>query len=214
MAKITAYPELTAVASDDMLVIVDDVAGTPTTKKISRANLVAGLADSAHAHAIADVTGLQAALDAKEAVTTKLVLAADVSTGANTTPVSLTGLSFAFVANGKYVFDLYMLIQSAAATTGAGFQVDTSVAVTAVGMTFMHQLANTGTLSGGSSIADDASTGVSSGVPTLNTNVPVMGRGLLIAGANAGTAQFRYRSETTAVTTCKANSTIVVTRIA
>jgi len=39
-AKITALTELTDVVDADMLAIVDDVAGTPITKKVSRANLI------------------------------------------------------------------------------------------------------------------------------------------------------------------------------
>ncbi len=38
--KITQLPELTVPASDDLLIIVDDVAGVPTTKKITLDNLL------------------------------------------------------------------------------------------------------------------------------------------------------------------------------
>jgi hypothetical protein len=141
-------------------------------------------------------------------------LANDQATGANTTPVTLTGLTFPYAANSKYTIDLYGAISSAAATTGCGFHGDVSSAVTANWMTFVHQLANTGTLTGGNAIADDASAGVSSGISANNAIVPVMGRGLLVTGANSGTYQLRYRSETTAVTTCKAGTTIVVTKVA
>lgn len=89
---------------------------------------------------------------------------------------------------------------------------DTS-AVTSIGVKFDHQLANTGTTSGGHSIADDASVGVSSGMPGTST-YPVSGEGLLVTGANTGTAQLRFRSETTAVTTCKAGFTLVIEKIA
>ena len=40
------------------------------------------------------------------------------------------------------------------------------------------------------------------------------GDGLLVTGANTGTAQLRFRSETTAVTTCKAGFTLVIEKIA
>jgi hypothetical protein len=86
--------------------------------------------------------------------------------------------------------------------------------VTSTWLTFWHQLANTGTLTGGSSIADNASAGVSSGIAANGATVPVMGMGLLVTGANSGTAQLMYRSETTAVTTCKAGTTLVVEKIA
>jgi hypothetical protein len=44
-AKISALTELVTVADEDLLVIVDDPAGTPVTKKITRANLTSGLAE-------------------------------------------------------------------------------------------------------------------------------------------------------------------------
>jgi hypothetical protein len=90
---------------------------------------------------------------------------------------------------------------------------DVSAAVTEIAMLFYHQLANTGTLSGGHSIADDASVGVSSGLPGTST-YPVMGQGILRTGANSGTAQLRFRSETTAVITAKAGMTLVVSKVA
>jgi hypothetical protein len=144
---------------------------------------------------------------------TILTLADDASTGANTTPVNLTGMSFSYAANSKYIFDMNMFTQAAAASTGHGFQLDVSSAVTQIGMSFFNQLATTGTISGGSSVADDTSLGVSSGVPNTTINYS-NGKGILITGANSGTAQFRFRSETTAITTCKAGSTIIVTKIA
>jgi hypothetical protein len=141
-------------------------------------------------------------------------LGSDATTGANTTPITLTNLVWTYETNSVYFFRFIGEINSAAATTGCGFQLDVSSAITEIAMSFYHQLANTGTLSSGSSNADDASLGVSSGVPTLATNVPVIGDGMLRTGANTGTAQLRYRSETTAATTCKAGMTLVVEKVA
>lgn len=143
----------------------------------------------------------------------KGVLANDVSTGANVTPVTLTGLSFAFEINSVYVIEVFATMQSPAATTGYGIQVDVSAAVTAQTFQFFHQLANTGTLTGGSSIADDASVGVSSGVPSANVNVPLYGCGVLRTGATTGTAQLRLRSEVAAVATMKAGSVFRVQKV-
>lgn len=140
-------------------------------------------------------------------------LASDQATGANVTPVTLTGLVFSYAANSKYRIWFMGNVQPTAATTGCGFQFDLSSAVTSISVQFYHQLANTGTLSGGHSIADDASVGVSSGMPGTST-YPVTGEGLLITTGNTGTAQLRFRSETTAVTTCKAGFTLVVEKIA
>lgn len=144
----------------------------------------------------------------------KGVLGSDVSTAADTNPVDVTGLVFSFEASATYWIDLAAVLQAPAATTGYGLQLNTSVAVTLVTLQFFHQLANTGTLSGGSSIADDASVGVSSGFPTNATNVPAYGGGLLVAAGSAGTAQLRLRSETTAVATIKANSSMRVMKLA
>jgi len=141
-----------------------------------------------------------------------LTLANDAPTGANTTPITLTGMVFAFDANSKYKIELLGAVSPAAATTGCGFQFDLSAAVTSIWFTFFHQLANTGTLSGGNSIADDASQGVSSGTPGTGV-YPVAGLGILRTGANTGTAQLRFRSETTAATTCKAGTTLIITKL-
>lgn len=141
-------------------------------------------------------------------------LANDATTGANVTPISLTGLVWDFEANSIYMFYWIGSVNAAANTTGCGFQLDVSAAVTNINMTFFHQLANTGTISGGSSIADDASAGVSSGIPANSTNVPVSGQGMLKTGANTGTAQLRFRSETTAAITAKAGMTLVVEKVA
>jgi flagellar motility protein MotE (MotC chaperone) len=165
-------------------------------------------------NASTEVPTKNAVYDKLESMQMVYTLASDQATGANTTPVTLTDMVFTFEANSTYTIDLYGAISSAAATTGCGFQFDTSAAVTSNWFQFFHQLANTGTLSGGHSIADDTSAGVSSGVPALNTAYPVMGRGLIRTTSNTGTAQLRYRSETTAVTTCLAGTTMVVRKIA
>jgi hypothetical protein len=140
-------------------------------------------------------------------------LVGDVATGANVNPVSATGLVFSYAANSKYKIDIFALVSPTASTTGCGFQFDLSSAVTRIALNFYHQLAVAGTLSGGHSIADDASVGVSSGMPANAGVYPVTVDGILITGANAGTAQLRFRSETTAVTTLKANTILLVTKL-
>jgi len=123
-------------------------------------------------------------------------------------------LSFNYEPDSKYVIDIYALVAPGAAGTGCGFMIDVSSAVTYVGTHVTHQLAATGTLSGASSIGDKAATlsGVSSGMPGTQS-YPVIGGGILVTGANAGTAEFFFRSETTAVTTCKAGTIILVTKV-
>lgn len=145
--------------------------------------------------------------------TSKLILEADKPTGANVTPVTLE-LAFNFEVNSKYVIDIYAIVAPTAATTGCGFMLDVSQAVTYVGLFVSHQLANTGTISGSGSIGDSGATaqGVSSGMPNTGSNF-VYGGGMLITGANAGTATFFFRSETTAVTTCKAGTMIRIMKM-
>jgi len=139
-------------------------------------------------------------------------LAGDQATAADTNPVTLTGLVWTFAANATYRFQYMGQVSPAAATTGCGFQLDVSAAVSQISMSFYNQLDNAGTLSGGHSIADDASVGVSSGMPGTST-YPINGWGILKTTSNTGTAQLRFRSETTAVTTCKAGFVLVVERL-
>jgi hypothetical protein len=143
---------------------------------------------------------------------TILTLALPQSTGANTTPISLTSMTFNYAINSVYTIEILAFVTPTAATTGCGFQIDVSSAVTEIGLSFFHQLATSGTLSGGSSVADDTSYGVSSGMGGATKHF-VQGKGVLITGANTGTAQFRFRSETTAVTTINANSKFIITKI-
>ena len=149
----------------------------------------------------------------RAAYTLVATLANDAATGANVTPISLTGLVWTYEANSVYVFRFLGRVQPVAATTGCGFQLDLSSAVTDVNLLFYHQLANTGTTSGGHSVADDASVGVSSGLPGTSF-YPVVGHGILRTTGNTGTAQLRFRSETTAVITAKAGLTLVVEKVA
>jgi hypothetical protein len=135
-------------------------------------------------------------------------------TNATLTPANVTGCVFTFVANGVYLIDLVGLCSSAAATTGYNFCLDTSVVVGGVGLTGFHQLANSGTLTGFSSIADATRTGLSSGVPTLAVNVPILGGGVLYASALGGTAQLQFSPEVAASATCRANFLMRVTRVA
>ena len=187
--KITQLSENTTPIPTDLLAIVDDPAGTPSTQKIQLLNLLKG------------------------ACVKVATLASDAATGANTTPIDLTDLVFDYETNSTYLFFWMGRVSPTANTTGCGFQMNLSSAVTSIDMSFFHQLANTGTLSGGHSIADDASVGVSSGMPGTSTYT-INGMGLLRTTSNTGTAQLRFRSETTAVTTCKAGMTLIVMKVA
>lgn len=136
------------------------------------------------------------------------------TTGADTNPVSVSGAVFTYAANATYRIWVMGRINSTAATTGIGIQFDVSTAITAINVQFFHQLASTGTLTGGHSIADAASVGVSSGVPAGPIDVPFTAFGLLVPGNNTGTCQLQLRAEVAAVTELLAGTTMVVERIA
>lgn len=160
-------------------------------------------------------TGLQGIQGIAGTVNYTLIasLAADLTTGANTTLNNVTGLVFTYAANSIYRIDLRGSVSAPAATTGNGFAFDLSSVVTSIWFQHFHQLANAGTLSGGSSIADANAVGVSSGIPSANGIIPFVGFGLLRTGANTGTAQLQFRSETTAVAVLKAGTTIIIEKI-
>lgn len=136
------------------------------------------------------------------------------TTGANTTPVDVSGAVFTYVANAVYRIWVMGRLNSTAATTGVGIHFNLSTAVTAIDVIGLNTLAATGTVTGFSSIADDVSQSVSSGVPTGPLDVPVVLNALLVPGNNTGTCQLRLRSETTAVTELLAGVVMVVERIA
>jgi hypothetical protein len=219
-----SYRPNTGGGSGDMLKSVYDTNNNGIVDVAASANAVewanvstkpSTFTPSAHTHEISDVTDLQQILDSKLSSVYHFVgsLANDVATAANTTPVTLTDLVFDYDANSTYLIKAIGRVKPTAATTGCGFQFDVSTAVTRIDVSFYHQLANTGTLSGGHSIADNASVGVSSGMPATST-YPVILDGTIRTNADAGTAQLMFRSETTAVTTCMAGFTLIVEKIA
>ena len=141
------------------------------------------------------------------------VLPADSATGANVTPISLRGMVFSYTANSVYIIRVIGAVSPAAATTGCGFQLDVSTPITHVYMQTHHQLATTGTSLLATSIADDASATVTTGMPANGGVYPIMVDGVLSVGNNTGTAQLRFRSETTAATTAKAGMVLIVEKV-
>ncbi len=66
--KVTQLPELTTPTDDDILPIVDSPSSGATTKKITKANLLASTAPLVHTHTASTVTDFQAAVAANTAV--------------------------------------------------------------------------------------------------------------------------------------------------
>ena len=145
---------------------------------------------------------------------TVFILAGQVATGADVNLVDITGVAFTAAAAGVYTVQITGAVNNAAATTGYGIGINCAQAPQSVWLTGTSQLANTGTVSTWSAIANNAIAGVTSGVPTNGTDVPVNGGGLIKAHATtAGTCTFRLRSETTAVARLQAGSVFIVRKV-
>lgn len=134
------------------------------------------------------------------------------TTGANTTPVDVSGAVFTYVNNAVYRIWVMGRINATAATTGIGIQFNLSTAVTAIDSFTSHPL-TTATPGSTYSIADDTTVAPTTGVPAGPLDVPFITQALLVAGDNTGTCQLRVRSETTAVTELLAGVTMIVERI-
>jgi hypothetical protein len=146
--------------------------------------------------------------------TAKLILGSDVVTGANTTPVNLTGMTFDYEANATYVINIYASVTAAAATTGAGFGVNCSTAPSIVSLNGLTTTGATGAAAGWHTITNNAITATTAAIAAASpTNTPMSGMGFVKMGGTAGTAQFIFRSETTAAATCRAGSVITVMKV-
>jgi filamentous hemagglutinin len=148
---------------------------------------------------------------------TKPVLAylttGQISTAADTNLVDVTGAAFTADAAGVYDIQIVGAVNNAANTTGYGIGINCAQTPQTVWITGSSQLANTGTTSTWSAIANNAVAGVTSGVPTNSTDVPIFGRGIVKAHAsNSGTCTFRFRSEVAAVANLQAGSLFIVTK--
>jgi len=134
------------------------------------------------------------------------------TTGANTTPVNVSGAVFTYVNNAVYRIKVMGRINSTAATTGVGIQFDVSTAITSIDVMTMHPLTTT-TTNVTYSIADDTTIAPTTGVPAGPLDVPFVTDAIFRPGNNTGTCQLRFRSETTAVTELLAGVVMVVERL-
>ena len=112
-----------------------------------------------------------------------------------TTHAAVTGMSFSALANTTYEVEVFGAFQSAATTTGMALSLDLPSG-TVVGFT-QHPVSATAL---GSAIqrADATTTGATTGVDTINVNVPVRASFLVSVGATAGSISLMARSEISA----------------
>jgi hypothetical protein len=137
-------------------------------------------------------------------------LASDVS-NSTVTLAAATGLSFTAAANTTYLVEVIGAFQSAAITTGIALALDIPSG-SVVGQ-IIHSTSATA-LGGTEQIADNATTGATSGVRAAATNVPIIARFVVAIGATGGAVQLNFRSEIAAsAVTLKAGLTAMGRRV-
>lgn len=137
-------------------------------------------------------------------------LATDVA-NSTVTLAPVTGLSFAAAANTTYLVDVVGAFQSAATTTGIALALDIPSG-SVIGQALATISAST--IGATEQIADNATTGTTSGVRAANVNVPVTARFVVAVGATGGTVQLQFRSEIAgSAVTMKASLTAIGRRV-
>lgn len=137
-------------------------------------------------------------------------LGADVA-NSTVTLAAATGLSFTAAANTTYLVDVVGAFQSAATTTGIALALDLPS-----GSVIGQALANISATTVGATeqIADNATTGATTGVRAANTNIPFSARFIVVVGSTGGSVQLQFRSEIAAsAVTMKANLTAMGRRV-
>jgi hypothetical protein len=141
---------------------------------------------------------------------TWLKLGADVA-NSTVTLAAVTGLSFNALANTTYLVEVFGTFQSAATTTGIAVALDIPSGNVSGQMT--HPISATAS-NANEQIADNATTGATSGVRAAATNVPLAGWYIVQTGATAGPVQLTFRSEVAAsAVTMKAGLTAMGWRV-
>lgn len=124
----------------------------------------------------------------------------------------VAGMSFIALPNTRYEIELMGAIQTAATTTGAALALDIPSG-SVIGMGINNLAAST--LTGWEQIADNATTGASSGMRATASNVPIQARWIASVSSTGGTVQLRLRSEiASSAVTLQAGLTVLKWRVA
>lgn len=110
------------------------------------------------------------------------------------TLAAVTGLSFTAAALTEYWIDLRGTFQSAATTTGIAIALDVPTGSTGVSGFVFHPTSTT-VMGSSEQVADNATTGATTGVRAAGTAVPIIGQWKFTTGAVGGTVQLMFRSE-------------------
>jgi hypothetical protein len=104
-------------------------------------------------------------------------------------------LSFTGVANTTYLVEVIGVARSAATTTGMALAFD--IPSGSVAFSMIHPV-SASALGSTEQIADNATTGATTGVRAAAVDLPIRGKGIIVIGATGGTVQLGLRSEVTA----------------
>lgn len=113
-------------------------------------------------------------------------------TNSTVTLAAATDLSFTAAANTTYIVQLIGSFTSAATTTGIAVALD--IPSGSVSGQAYHPISATA-LGSVEQIADNASTGATTGVRAAATVVPISGEWIVAVGATGGLVQLMFRSE-------------------
>jgi hypothetical protein len=193
---------------------------------------------AAHDQAISTITGLQTALDDKQATLVSgtniktvggisvlgsgdialnsdpwaYVKLANNSTVSTVAFANVSGMSFTALANTIYRVELFGAYQAAATTTGIALALDVPTGAAVIGQVVTNTSATA--LGGAEQIADATTTGATTGVRAANTNTPISAWWTVSIGATGGTVQLMQRSEIAASNTVlQANLTVMGRRV-
>ncbi|MES2902822.1 MAG: hypothetical protein V4696_01430 [Pseudomonadota bacterium] len=132
-------------------------------------------------------------------------------TNSTVTLAAATDLSFTAAANTTYLVEMRGAFTAAAATTGIAIALD--IPSGSIVGSFDHPISATAG-GQGEQIADNATTGATTGVRAAATNVPLAGWWIVAVGATGGTVQVTFRSEIAAsAVVLKAGLTVLGRRI-
>ena len=96
--KVTALDALTTVAADDLLLIVDDPSGTPTSKKVTAANLATYTSTG-----LATTTALNLKSDLASPTFTGTPAAPTAAVSTNTTQIATTAFVMAAKEDDQFI---------------------------------------------------------------------------------------------------------------